>query len=153
MAKPLHEILAGVKSSKVEKLDHKDMYKWGSPDGEKFVDTDHPVEKHEDRAGNKDDVYKGTTKKAPYKGSTNEALQESKKDNKAKKKQVMADKPKDEKSKFDPREAFSAMRRGRKIDESCCNESPKGVKCEVHGDSDCTTDKSNKVLLLDKKKR
>jgi len=66
MAKSLKDILAGTKSSKVEKLNHKDMYQWGSPDGLKFVDDKHPVEKHADRAGNGDDVYQGKTKPVKY---------------------------------------------------------------------------------------
>lgn len=64
--KPLRNVLAGVKSSKVVKLDHKDMYQWNSPDGLKFIDDKHPVEKHADRVGNGDDVYTGSTKPAKY---------------------------------------------------------------------------------------
>ena len=55
--KPLRDVLAGVRSGKVEKLNHKDMYQWNSPDGLKFIDDKHPVEKHQDRVGNGDDVY------------------------------------------------------------------------------------------------
>lgn len=148
-------------------------------------------------------------------------INEGNEENKKKKKQVMADKPKDKKkSNFDPRETFSAMRRGRQVEEveieeasysakaaaagkdigkegknfdkiankaakeygseeagkkvagailaklrakrmheeDCgCNHSPKGVKCEVHGEDDCMggkpyKDKKGRQLLNDKKK-
>lgn len=64
MAKQLRHI-TGVKSSKVEKLDLKDWDK--SPEGAALTAKYHSVEKHADRVGNGDDVYKGKTKEAPYK--------------------------------------------------------------------------------------
>lgn len=77
MAKSLKDVLAGVKSSKVEKLDHKDMYQWNSPDGLKFIDDKHPVEKHADRVGNGDDVYTGSTKPAKYPKQKNDVYEET----------------------------------------------------------------------------
>lgn len=64
MAKPLRHI-TGVKSSKVEPMDLKDLNQWNAPDGDKFI-AKHKIEKHADRVGNGDDVYKGKTKKAAY---------------------------------------------------------------------------------------
>jgi len=67
MAKSLKDILAGVKSSKTEKLDLKDLQmSAGNKDQEDFIKK-HSVEKHADRVGNGDEVYKGKTKKADYK--------------------------------------------------------------------------------------
>ena len=67
MAKSLKEILQGVKSSKVEKLKLGTQpgvdYQPKAKDEQDFV-SQHSVEKHEDRVGNGDDVYKGTTKYA-----------------------------------------------------------------------------------------
>lgn len=77
MAKSLKDVLAGVKSSKTVKLDHKDMYQWNSPDGLKFVDDKHPVEKHADRVGNGDDVYNGKTKPAKYPRQTDSVYEEA----------------------------------------------------------------------------
>lgn len=77
MVKSLKDVLAGVKSSKVVKLDHKDMYQWNSPDGLKFIDDKHPVEKHADRVGNGDDVYQGKTKPAKYPKQKNDVYEET----------------------------------------------------------------------------
>jgi hypothetical protein len=63
MAKTLKDILAGVKSSKKEKLNLADYLK---AQGEKDFAASHEVEKHADRVGNDDDVYKGKTKEAKY---------------------------------------------------------------------------------------
>jgi len=63
MAKSLKDILTGTKSSTKTKVDLKDWEK--SKDGQKFA-TKHTIEKHADRAGNSDDVYKGKTKEAKY---------------------------------------------------------------------------------------
>ena len=64
MAKSLKDILTGVKSSKTEPMDLKDLAM--SPEGNKgeldFAKK-HNVEKHDDRAGNDDHIYQGTTKK------------------------------------------------------------------------------------------
>lgn len=65
MAKSLKDILAGVKKSKVEPgstgkdpgVDYAPKAK-----AERDFVAQHEVEKHEDRVGNGDDVYKGTTK-------------------------------------------------------------------------------------------
>lgn len=236
MAKPLRHV-TGVKSSKIEPMDLKDLDK--SPDGAKLDAKYHKIEKHADRAGNGDDVYKGTTKEAPYKkakvaeevenideiskrkvikylntlsakekaereegkksqsfpdaidgtkkpstynkkravgrslasekligdarvNATEEVdLDEGNKENKAKKKEVMGDRPKEKtKKEFDPREFFSAARRGRKVDEAAaCNHTMEGVMCEIHGESACPSDdkkdykdKKGRRLLIDKKK-
>lgn len=154
MAKSLKDILNGVKSSKTETPDLSDIHDYGNGAGKEFI-SKHKIEKHEDRVGNGDDVYKGKTKKASYKGSTNEEyVEESNKENKAKKralKDVTKEKPM---NKFDPREAFSAMKRGR-VAESSCNKSPAGTHCEMHGEDDCSSDtkKKGKKLLLDKDKK
>lgn len=65
MAKPLNDILRGVKASKVVPgstgkdpgVDYAPKAK-----GEQDFVAKHKTEKHEDRVGNKDDVYKGNTK-------------------------------------------------------------------------------------------
>lgn len=77
MAKSLKDVLAGVKSSKVVKLNHKDMYQWNSPDGLKFIDDKHPVEKHADRVGNEDNIYQGSTKPAKYPKQKNDVYEET----------------------------------------------------------------------------
>ena len=67
MPKNLNDVLKGVRKSSVNKLttgdnpgvDYADKMK----DTRDFLDQ-HSVEKHEDRVGNGDDVYKGSTKKA-----------------------------------------------------------------------------------------
>lgn len=64
MAKSLKDILAGVKSSKIEKMNLSDWEK--SEDGRKFA-AKHTIQKHEDRVGNGDDVYNGSkVKPAKY---------------------------------------------------------------------------------------
>jgi len=66
MAKFLKDIVKS-KSSRVKN----DLggYKPKAGDEQDFV-AKHKIEKHEDRVGNGDDVYKGTTKEAPYKRQT-----------------------------------------------------------------------------------
>lgn len=63
MAKDLKTILAGVKSSKKEKMDLSDWEK--SKDGQAFA-AKHEIEKHADRVGNTDDTYKGKTKETKF---------------------------------------------------------------------------------------
>ena len=67
MAKPLKDILAGVRKSKVVPgstgKDPGVDYAPKAKSEQDFV-AQHEVEKHEDRVGNGDDVYKGTTKYA-----------------------------------------------------------------------------------------
>lgn len=65
MAKPLRHI-TGVKSSKIETMNLKDLDQWNSPASDDFI-AKHKIEKHADRVGNGDDVYKGKTKEAAYK--------------------------------------------------------------------------------------
>lgn len=68
MAKSLKDILAGVKSSKTEPMDLKDLAM--SPEGNKAeldFAAKHKIEKHADRAGNGDEIYKGKTKKTDFK--------------------------------------------------------------------------------------
>lgn len=74
--RPLREILAAAPGNKAEKItgkkasSTKDLDLGGltpkAGDEKKFV-AKHKVEKHEDRVGNTDAVYKGTTKETPYK--------------------------------------------------------------------------------------
>ena len=70
MAKSLKDIVKGVKSSKTDtgKLgkDPGVDYEPKAGDEQKFVKK-HSVEKHADRVGNDEHVYKGGTKEAPYK--------------------------------------------------------------------------------------
>lgn len=97
MAKPLRTIapkgdLNGVKSAAVETLSLGKKpgvdYSPKAPDDQKFV-AQHKVNKHADRVGNGDDVYKGTTKEAPYMKmpghTTEETIDEGNADNKLKK--------------------------------------------------------------------
>lgn len=63
MAKSLKDILAGAKSSKTEKLDLKDLQMSAANKDQADFIAKHSVEKHADRVGNDDDVYKGKTKK------------------------------------------------------------------------------------------
>jgi hypothetical protein len=67
MPKSLNDILKGVKKSTINKLTTGDVpgvdYADKMKDGRDFV-AQHSVEKHEDRVGNDDKVYKGGTKKA-----------------------------------------------------------------------------------------
>lgn len=74
MAKPLSDILKGVKTSKIEpgstgKRPGVD-YAPKSKGDQDFV-AKHKTEKHADRVGNEDDVYKGTTKYVLDKASEN----------------------------------------------------------------------------------
>jgi len=64
MAKSLQDVLKGVKSSSKVKNDL-GGYKPKAGDEEKFA-AKHEIEKHEDRVGNGDDVYKGSTKPAKF---------------------------------------------------------------------------------------
>ena len=77
MAKSLKDILNGVKSSKVETPDLSDMHDYGNGTGKEFI-SKHKIEKHADRVGNDDDVYKGKTKQAKYKGVKEETIDEAK---------------------------------------------------------------------------
>lgn len=67
MPKHLREIVdtTGIKSSTIEPMNLPDDLQ-PNKDGKDFVNL-HKVEKHADRVGNKDDVYKGTTKKVDMK--------------------------------------------------------------------------------------
>lgn len=78
MAKSLKDILAGVKSSKKEKMNLDDllMSKEGNAGAKKFIAT-HEIEKHEDRVGNGNEVYKGKTKKTDFKRQSDGVYEES----------------------------------------------------------------------------
>jgi len=76
MAKSLKDILAGVKSSKKEKLDLSNIHDYHSKDGEDFI-AKHEIEKHADRVGNGDEVYKGKTKEADYKKQSKGVYEEA----------------------------------------------------------------------------
>jgi hypothetical protein len=89
MAKPLRDIaskapkegkLSGVKKSTTEPEDISDF---NASSGNQDFAKDHKVEKHSDRVGNDDDVYKGKTKKAEmqrhgYKKPQDEKIYEAK---------------------------------------------------------------------------
>ena len=65
MAKPLKDILKGSNSTSTKKNDLGGL-KPKAGDAQKFAQK-HDIEVHADRNGNGDDVFKGTTKEAPYK--------------------------------------------------------------------------------------
>lgn len=60
MPKHLTEVLKGVKSSVIEPMEFPDDLQ-ASEGGKEFI-AKHKIEKHADRVGNTDTVYKGTTK-------------------------------------------------------------------------------------------
>ena len=63
MVKALGDILKGIKSSTEEPLDLDDLTIPPAKGSKEFL-AKHKVQKHADRVGNGDDVYKGKTKKA-----------------------------------------------------------------------------------------
>lgn len=111
MAKPLKDILAGVKKSKVVPgstgKDPGVDYAPKAKAEQDFV-AQHEVEKHEDRVGNGDDVYKGTTKYSLEK--------EDKHGHK---------KPKDTK-------VYDKV-----AEEASCNMTAEGTHCPVHEEAAC----------------
>jgi len=175
MAKSLKDILAGSKSSKTVTPDLKDLAM--SPEGNKgeldFA-AKHKIEKHADRAGNDDKVYTGgTSKTTKYKfqkdGVYEETLEEL--DEKymgfEKTKQALASKgAKDPaalaawigRKKYGKGKFQAAAAKGKKLgEEAGCNHSGKGVRCEMHGEDDCSgaepkdMPKKGQKVLMDKK--
>lgn len=125
MAKPLKDILNGIKKSKVVPgstgKDPGVDYAPKSKAEQDFV-AQHEVEKHEDRVGNEDDVYKGTTKYSMEK--------EDKHGHK---------KPKD-KAQYD------------KIsEETICNMTEEGTHCPVHEMASCSSNKKSIKEVITKK--
>ena len=174
MAKSLKDILTGVKSSKTEPMDLKDLAM--SPEGNKgeldFAKK-HNVEKHDDRAGNDDHIYKGsTTKTTKYKFQKDGVYEETEElDEKymgfqKTKKGLAAKGAKDPsalaawigRKKYGKTKFQAAAAAGKKLgEEVSCNHSAKGIHCEMHGDEDCSSasDKEprykGKKLITDKK--
>lgn len=120
MAKPLKDILAGVKKSKVVPgstgKDPGVDYAPKAKAEQDFV-AQHSTEKHEDRVGNGDDVYKGTTKYAL-----------DKEDKHGHKKPV-------DKKHYD-----------KVAEEASCNMTAEGTHCPVHEEAACPTGKPLKEI-------
>ena len=176
MAKALKDILTGVKSSKTVKPDLKDlaMSPEGNKDGLKFA-AKHEIEKHEDRAGNDDHIYQGSTSKTTkYKfqkdgvyEETEEELDEKYMGFQKTKKALAAKGAKDPsalaawigRKKYGKQKFQAAAAKGKKLGEdAACNHTNEGTMCEVHGMKACPSDspdmkkdKKDKKLLLDKK--
>lgn len=132
MAKSLKDILAGVKSSKTVPGSTGTQpgvdYDPKAPAEQDFV-AKHKTEKHADRVGNTDDVYKGKTKEAKY--------------------------PKQDAKVYEETEA-SDDEEDEPVAEATCNQTEEGVACGVHGeaacpDSDKPKGKKLKLLLGGKK--
>ena len=173
MAKPLRHI-TGVKSSKTEPMDLKNIAM--SPEGNKgeldFAKK-HNVEKHDDRAGNDDHIYQGTTKKTTkYKFQKDGVYESEELDEKymgfKKLKASIAAKGgvRDPgavaaaigRKKYGKKKFQAAAAAGKKLgEEAGCNHSGKGTHCEMHGEDACPgvepkdMPKGTKKVLLDKK--
>lgn len=113
MAKSLKDILAGVKSSKTVPGSTGTQpgvdYDPKAPAEQDFV-AKHKTEKHADRVGNSDDVYKGKTKEAKY--------------------------PKQDAKVYEETEA-SDDEEDEPVAEATCNQTEEGVTCGVHGEAAC----------------
>ena len=116
MAKQLKDILKGVQASKLSKgslgKDPGVDYQPKAGDEARFADK-HMVQKHENRAGNKDDIFNATNVKY--------ALDDKKKE------------PRHGRKKGDDQDVYEA----REAEDVKCNESKKGVRCPVHGLAEC----------------
>ena len=116
MAKQLKDILKGVQASKLSKgslgKDPGVDYQPKAGDEARFADK-HMVQKHENRAGNKDDVFNATNIKY--------ALDDKKKE------------PRHGRKKGDDQDVYEA----KETEDVKCNESAKGTKCPVHGMAEC----------------
>ena len=129
MAKPLKDILSkkleGVKSSAVVSgsigVDPGVDYKPKAGDEQKFVDI-HSTEKHADRVGNKDDIYKATNVKYSLDTPENKRMGKKLKSS--------------EKDEFKPNTS-APVKEAKEDEEAKCNHSRKGVKCPVHGMVEC----------------
>lgn len=176
MAKALKDILAGVKSSKTEPMDLEDlaMSPEGNKDAIRITKEKHPVEKHDDRAGNDDHIYQGTTKKTTkYKFQKDKVYEESEEEldekymgfKKLKASIAAKGGARDPaavaaaigRKKYGKQKFQAAAAKGKKLGEACCNHTNEGVMCEVHGEAACPSgsDKEprykGKKVLMDKK--
>jgi hypothetical protein len=126
MAKPLKNILAGIKASKVVPgatgVDPGVDYDPKPGDEQKFVAL-HSTEKHDDRVGNGEDVYNGSKQKYSLEDPKNFRLGKKLKTS--------------EKDDFAP--AKGNVKEAKESEEAKCNESAKGVSCPVHGMAECAT--------------
>ena len=175
MAKSLSDILAGVKSSKTEPIDLKDLAM--SPEGNKgeldFAKK-HKIEKHSDRAGNDDHIYQGSTDKTTkYKfqkdgvyEETEEELDEKYMGFQKTEKALAAKGAKNPsalaawigRKKYGKEKFQAAAAKGKKLGEAAmCNQTNEGTMCEVHGMKTCPSGvepkdmPKGKKVLLDKK--
>ena len=116
MAKQLKDILKGVQASKLSKgslgKDPGVDYQPKAGDEARFADK-HMVQKHENRAGNKDDVFNATNIKY--------ALDDKKKE------------PRHGRKKGDDQDVYEAVEK----ENTKCNMSEAGTMCEVHGMANC----------------
>ena len=115
MTKQLKDILAGVKSSKISKQalgkDPGVDFRPHSGGEQDFADK-HEIEKHEDRVGNGDDVYAASNMKRALLKKNNP--------------EHGYIKPQDKK-----------VYEAKKVEDTKCNNSAKGVLCETHGMAQC----------------
>ena len=139
MAKPLKNILNGIKASKVVPgstgVNPGVDYEPKPEDEQKFVAL-HSTEKHAGRAGNKEDVYNGAKIKYALDDPKNFRL--GKKLNKAMEDDFVPGK--------------GNVKEAKETEEAKCNESAKGVSCPVHGLAECMSARKinedmNKVKL------
>lgn len=181
MTKSLRYILAGVKSSKKEKMNLDDllMSKEGNAGAKKFIAT-HEIEKHEDRVGN-EDVYTGKTKKTEYPRQSDGVYEESEESDPAGLEEAgafsygykparkgsvaynAAKKRKEDEKNSKPIEPKDQMvgtaKVSKKMNEiAMCNHTTEGTYCEAHGNAACPSGEEpkdkpsgNKKILLDKK--
>jgi hypothetical protein len=174
MAKSLNDILKGVNKSKEVPNDLSNLAM--SPEGNKGeIDfaKKHKIQKHEDRVGNGDDVYNASKiKTAPYKKQDQKVYEENEElDEKylgfKKLKASIAAKGgvRDPgavaaaigRKKYGKEKFQAAAAKGKKLgEETECNHSSKGARCEMHGDAACPgtepkdTPKKGQKVLLDK---
>lgn len=125
MVKPLKDILNGVKKSKVVPgstgKDPGVDYAPKSKAEQDFV-AQHEVEKHEDRVGNGDDVYKGTTKYSL-----------------------------DDEDKHGHKKPNDKKQYDRVFEASTCNMTEEGTACPVHEMADCSKTKKTLKEVITKK--
>lgn len=126
MPKSLKDILDGVKSSKTVpgSLGTKPGVDYDPKAGDerKFV-AKHSMEKHDDRTGNRDDIYQASNIKKVSNKVTNKGR----------------DKGEDEK-----------VYEAKEVEEAKCNESPAGVYCPMHGRKKCSSVIREKQLISGK---
>jgi hypothetical protein len=120
MAKPLNDILKGVKKSTVVPgstgKDPGVDYMPKAGDEQKFVAL-HKTEKHANRAGNKEDVLQATNVKYSLDTPQNARMGNNEKKSKA--------------------DYFTTVKEGKEAEDAQCNNTPKGKSCPVHGMNEC----------------